>query len=178
MLAFTFRSYFVNLPLMQGVFFGSDGFLGTRASFLLDVVALAMIGVLAVLGLSIYLVRYRARYALHKRIQLALASALLVVVGLFEAEMRLHGWRQRAEPSPYYETWVMPSLLVHLAFSVSTCLLWTAVIVAALRKFDRQAYPGPHSASHRFWGRLAALDMLCTAVSGWAFYWLAFVARA
>src|SRR5579863_724866 len=46
--------------------------------------------------------------------------------------------------------------------------------VAAIRA---QPMSGPHSASHRFWGRLAALDMLCTAVSGWTFYWLAFVAR-
>lgn len=162
---------------MHGVFFGSDGFLGTRASLLLDVVAIAMIGVLALLGLSVFHVRYRARYTLHKRIQLALAAALLVVVGLFETEMRLHGWRQRAEPSPYYQTWVMPSLLVHLGFSVSTCLLWAAVIVRALKRFGHPACPGPHSASHRFWGRLAALDMLFTALSGWVFYWLAFVAK-
>lgn len=156
--------------------FGRDGFLGTRASFLLDVVVVAMVGVLALLALSVYLVRYRGQYTLHKRIQLTLAAALIVVVGLFEAEMRLYGWRGRAESSPYYATWVFPSLTVHLCFSVSTCVLWAGVVVAALRKFDRPARPGPHSATHRLWGWLAAIDMLCTAISGWIFYWLAFAA--
>ncbi|MGH7139597.1 MAG: DUF420 domain-containing protein [Pirellulales bacterium] len=162
---------------MLGFLFGSDGFLGTRASLLLDVVAVAMVGVLALLAFSIYLVRYRAQYTLHKRIQLALAVALVIVVGLFETEMRLYGWRSRAESSPYFATWVMPSLAIHLCFSLSTCLLWTVVIVAALRKFDRTAKPGTHSRRHRFWGRIAAIDMLCTAISGWVFYWLAFAAR-
>lgn len=143
---------------------------------MIDVVVVAMIAVLILLGLSIALVRYRKRYLLHKRIQLALAAALVVVVALFEAEMRLVGWRWRAESSPFYDTWVMPVLAVHIAFAASTLVLWTKVIVGALRRFDRVPQPGPHSASHRFWGRLAALDMLGTAVSGWGFYWLAFVA--
>lgn len=143
---------------------------------MLDVVASAMVGVLALLAFSLWLARYRGRYRLHKQVQLVLAAGLLLIVGLFETEMRLHGWRARAESSPFYGTWVMPSLIAHLVFSISTCLLWTAVIVAALRKFGRIPQPGPHSARHRFWGRLAALDMLCTAISGWIFYWLAFVA--
>jgi putative membrane protein len=161
---------------MLNVHFGSDGFLGTRASLMLDVVAIAMVAVLALLAGSVWLVHYRRRYRLHKQIQLVLAAALLIVVGLFETEIRIHGWRSRAESSPYYSTCVMPALAVHLGFSTSTCLLWAAVMVAALRKFGRAPQPGPHSAAHRFWGRLAALDMLCTAVSGWIFYWLAFVA--
>ncbi|HQU42774.1 MAG: hypothetical protein B7Z73_04230 [Planctomycetia bacterium 21-64-5] len=163
---------------MDGPYSGFDGFLGTRASLMLDVVVVAMVGVLVLLGLSIYLVRYRRRYVWHKRLQLLLVAALLVVVALFEADMRINGWRARAESSPYYDSLVMPALTLHLAFSVSTCLLWGWVTVGALRKFDRPPQPGPHSSSHCLWGRLAALDMLCTAVSGWAFYWLAFAATA
>ncbi|HWB13484.1 MAG TPA: DUF420 domain-containing protein [Pirellulales bacterium] len=154
----------------------SAGFLGTRASFMIDLVSVAMIGVVVLLGLSIALVRYWKCYALHKRIQLALAIALLLLVALFEAEMRIVGWRFRAESSPFYETLVMPVLAVHIAFAASTVALWAKVIVSALLKFEHGPVPGLHSANHRFWGRLAALDMLCTAVSGWTFYWLAFVA--
>ena len=155
---------------------GIDGFLGTRASLMLDVVVLAMVGVLALLAFSIFLVRNRARYAWHKRVQLLLVSALVIVVAMFEADMRLNGWRSRAQSSPYFQTLVMPALSVHLVFSVSTCLLWGWVTVGALRKFDSPPRPGPHSRSHRFWGWLAAADMFCTAISGWAFYWLAFAA--
>lgn len=144
---------------------------------MVDVVVVAMLGVLATLAVSVWLVRSRKCYALHKQIQLALALALLSVVALFEAEVRINGWRGRAETSPYYNSLVMPVLAVHLVFSISTCLIWLKVIVDALRKYDNPPRPGPHSASHRFWAWLAAIDMVGTAVSGWTFYWLAFAAR-
>lgn len=161
---------------MEGSYPGIDGFLGTRASLMLDVVALAMVGVLPLLGLSVYLVRYRSRYVMHKRLQLSLALALLVVVALFEADMRVNGWRERAASSPFYDTGVMPALRTHLVFSITTSVLWILVTVRALRRFDRSPRPGAHSASHRFWGWLAAIDLLLTAVTGWLFYWLAFAA--
>ena len=81
--------------------FGADGFLGTRASLMLDVVVLAMLVVVPALALSVYLVMFRRQYTWHKRIQLVLGMALLVTVVAFEADMRIGGWRHRAEPSPY-----------------------------------------------------------------------------
>jgi len=160
---------------------GLDGFLGSRASFMLDVVALAMVGVLPVLGWSIYLVKYRAQYALHKKLQLSLGIVLLITVALFEVDMRINGWRHRAAASPFSgqegtTDWVLVALGVHLCFAVTTAVLWVIVIVQALRHFAKPPVPGPHSVWHRRFGKLAAIDMLCTAVTGWIFYWLAFVA--
>ena len=89
---------------------GIDGFLGTRASLMLDVVFVSVIAVIPLLLWSISLVRYRQNYRLHKRIQVMLGLVLLVAVTLFEVDMRfLTDWRQRAQPSPYYATWVFPS---------------------------------------------------------------------
>ena len=158
-----------------------DGFLGTRASLMLDVVVVAMVVLLPVLGSSIYLVKVRRQYLWHKRIQLTLGAVLLVTVSAFETEMRIHGWRDRAAASPYLghdgsTDWVARALAVHLFFSVTTSLLWLAVIYRALRNFPKPPQPGAHSAWHRRFGWLAAIDMACTAVTGWIFYWLAFVA--
>jgi uncharacterized membrane protein YozB (DUF420 family) len=36
--------------------------------------------------------------------------------------------------------------------------------------------PGPHSPAHRRVAPIAAAGMFCTAVTGWLFYYLAFVA--
>jgi len=160
--------------------FGADGFLGTRASLMLDVVALAMLVVVPVLCLSVYLVKYRRQYALHKTIQLALGSALLVTVVLFEADMRLGGWRHRAEASPFAGAdgstdWVSVSLAIHLCFAVTSAVLWIVVIARALRNFPSPPVPSAHSAWHRRYGMAAAIDMVCTAVTGWIFYYLAFV---
>jgi uncharacterized membrane protein YozB (DUF420 family) len=158
-----------------------DGFLGTRASLMLDVVALAMAALLPLLGLSIYLVKYRGQYALHKKMQLTLGAVLLVTVALFEAEMRIYGWRDRAAVSPFAGghgafDWISASLVVHLFFAVSAAVLWVLVIVRAVRNFARPPRPGPHSAWHRRFAKLAAAAMVCTALTGWIFYWLAFVA--
>jgi hypothetical protein len=106
---------------------------------------------------------------------------LLVTVVLFEADMRVHGWRDRAAASPYngHEgaiDWVTTSLGVHLFFSITAALLWVVVIARALASFPSPPAPAPHSAWHRRYGWLAAIDMACTAVTGWIFYWLAFVA--
>jgi putative membrane protein len=158
-----------------------DGFLGTRASLMLDVVALAMVALVPVLTYSIYQVKFRRRYALHKAIQLTLGGVLLVAVTLFEIDVRLHGWRHRAAASPYSShegstDWVMLVLSIHLFFAVTSAVLWVLVIYRALRNFPNPPQPGPHSAWHRRWAMIAAIDMTCTAVTGWVFYWLAFVA--
>lgn len=157
-----------------------DGFLGTRASLMLDVVFLAMFAVLPLMGWAIWLAK-RGRYAAHKRLQLTLAATLLFAVTLFEADMRLHGWRPRAVASPYYGAegawgWVDRVLAVHLVFAVTTTVLWLLVVVRALREFPAPPAPDAHSGWHRRWAKLAALDMTATSVTGWLFYYLAFVA--
>jgi putative membrane protein len=161
---------------------GLPGFLGTRGSLMLDLVVVAMAVILPVLAWSVWLVRYRRRYELHKRVQTVLALVLLVTVLLFEIDMRVNGWRDRAEASPYYATAseglspVFLTLYVHLIFATTTAVLWSVVTIQAWRRFPSPALPGAHSGNHRLWGRIAALDMVATAVTGWVFYWLAFVA--
>ena len=83
-------------------FNGLNGFLGYRGSLMLDVVFLAMFAVVPVMFWSIYQVRYHRRYALHKTTQLILAAVLLVAVTLFEIEMRINGWMDRAVPSRFW----------------------------------------------------------------------------
>ena len=178
---------------------GFNGFLGTRASLMLDIVFVAMFAVLVVLTISIYLVRSRRQYAWHKRLQLTLGGVLLLTLALFEIDMRLHGWRERAAASPYYAPieqpgpllstlcikvlgqpavpgWVFLSLAIHLFFAVTTTLIWIWVIVRAVLYFPIPAKPCAHSANHKFWGWIAAVDMGLTALTGWIFYLLAFVA--
>jgi uncharacterized membrane protein YozB (DUF420 family) len=156
---------------------GINGFLGTRASLMLDVVFLAMFLVLPVLGVSIAMVRFRKNYAWHKRAQLILAAVLLLAVAAFEIDMQLvSGWRDRAEPSPFWKTGVMTGLYVHLVFSISTFFLWLYVVTGALRNIPRPPRPSAYSRRHTLWARLAAIDLVFTALTGWAFYWLAFVA--
>jgi len=166
---------------------GLDGFLPWRGSLMLDVVFLAMFLVIPVLAWSIRQAK-AGRYLLHKRVQLVLAVVLLAAVGAFEIDMQLFTeWRDRAAGwpgrpgSPYYDKatdggLAVYALWVHLLFAVSTAVLWVYVIVQALRKFPSPPQPGPHSGSHVRWARVAAWDMFLTALTGWVFYYLAFIA--
>lgn len=156
---------------------GIDGFLGTRAPLMLDVVFLAMFAVVIVLAWSIFQVKIRRRFELHKWTQIALGSILLVVIILFEVDIRLHGWEDRAagKIGGHPSSIVVAALYVHLIFAVSTVILWPITIGLALTNFSNPPAPGPHSRIHIPLARTAAADMLLTAITGWIFYWLAFV---
>jgi len=113
--------------------------------------------------------------------------------------MRVNGWKDRAVASRFYSAmpepgWLLstfyvkvlgrthvPGLVftalgIHLVFAVTTTLLWIGVIVQALRRFPKPPAPNEYSGTHKFWAWLAALDMGMTALTGWIFYLLAFVA--
>ena len=161
---------------------GLSGFLPGRASLSLDLIVVAMLFVLVALGFSVYSVRWRYRYRRHKFIQLATAASLVMLLLLFEVDIHfIDDWTLRADASPYFEAatrtgLVVYALAVHLVFATTTLVLWLVVIGAALTKFPAPPCAGDHSRFHRRWGRIAAIDMVLTTLTGWFFYWLAFVA--
>jgi putative membrane protein len=149
----------------------------TRASLMLDVVFVAMFLVVPLMAWGINLAKM-GKFRQHKQVQLTLAIILLVAVGAFEVDMRFFtDWEQLAKPSTYYESgWVHRSLYIHLAFAIPTLLLWIVVTVGALRNFPTPLRPAGHSHLHKKLGKLAAVGMTGTAVTGWIFYYLGFIA--
>jgi uncharacterized membrane protein YozB (DUF420 family) len=148
---------------------------------MLDLVFVAMLAVVPMLFISRFVVRSKKAYATHKWIQLALAAVLLLAVLAFEVEMRLHGWRHLAAQSRFWvdgawNDWIDYSLIIHLLFAIPTPFLWGWLIYRAWQKFPSPPSPSEHSRFHRTWGRIAMASMIMTAVTGWCFYWLAFVA--
>jgi uncharacterized membrane protein YozB (DUF420 family) len=147
-----------------------------RASFMLDLVSVAMVFVLPVLTWSLYNARVRRSYRLHKRIQVSTGVALLLVVIAFEIEVRMNGWRHLATASPYYDTWLFPFLYFHLFCAISTTLLWIYTLVSALKRMPTPTPTPQRAGNHRRIGWIAAGFMYTTAFTGWTFYWMAFVA--
>lgn len=155
----------------------NQGLLPTRGSVMLDFVFLAMFVIVLVLGVSIYLVRYRRLFELHKQIQVTTGIVLLVVVVAFEVDIRFYtDWQALAAPSSLSAETIRRLLWIHLFFAVPTPFLWVFVIWHGLTKFPRPATPGPYSRTHIFWGWLAVIGMVLTAITGWIFYYAAFVA--
>lgn len=158
-------------------FSGIDGFFGTRASLMMDLMVLVMALVTVVLVWSVYQVKVRRRFGLHRRVQIPLGLGLLVAVVLFELDVRLNGWEERAAGVVGGEASgaVWTALAIHLVFAVFSVLLWPVVIVRAVRNFGNPPQPGGHSAWHRRWAPVAAVGMILTAVTSWVFYAVAFV---
>jgi uncharacterized membrane protein YozB (DUF420 family) len=162
---------------VPAAFPGVDGFLGTRASLGMDVVLVGLLALLPVLAWSVHLVRHRRDYAGHRRLQLLIAALLAAAIVVFEIDVRLvSDWRLRAAASPWWPAGVWTALAVHLVFAVSTFVLLVWVLVEAVQRFPKPPAPGGHGPRHRTMARLAAVDLVATAVTGSVFYWLAFVA--
>lgn len=160
----------------------ADGFLGYGASLMLDVVVCALALVVPTLAFSLFAVKVRRKFLLHRNLQLLLGALLLVTVGLFETDMQLHGgWEdilRRARPSLSAEKLetVRTALAVHLVFAVSTVLLWPVTLVLAWRRFPQPPGPAAHSPLHKKLGWLSTIDITLTSITGLWFYYLAFVA--
>lgn len=154
-----------------------SGFLGTPASIMLDVVVCSLALVVPALLWSVYLARIRRAYLLHKRVQLVLGVVLLVVVVLFEVDMRMQGgfW-EMAKESAYYQTAFLRNLLgVHLFFSISTVMLWAVTYATALKFFPSPPRPNSFSPKHRIMAWIAVVDMVATVVTGLMVYYYGFM---
>jgi len=161
-----------------------DGFLGFRASFMLDFVVVALILIVPVLVFSLAAVKFRRGYVLHRNLQLILGAVLLVAVGLFEIDLQFiqGGWlnvvaKREVPLTDSQLDFVRTVLRVHLVFAISTPLLWAATIILALRRFPNPPLPGAHSRLHSRLGWISTIDIVLTSVTGLVFYYFAFVAR-
>lgn len=152
-----------------------------RGSLTLEAIVVTMFVVTISLALSIATARFGRRYRLHRAMQIGLTVCLAVALAAFEADMRfVTDWRALAEESPWFErgtfSVVHAALAVHLCFAIPTPFIWTTTLVLALRRFGPNVRPGAHSRSHRRWGWISATMMTLTALTGWLFFYLAFVA--
>lgn len=160
----------------------SDGFLGYKASVMLDVVVCALIVVVPLLVYSLYVVKVQKNYLLHRNLQILLGVLLLVAVGLFEVDIRLQGGigrilEKRDVPLTSEQSRFFYALLyyIHLPSAISTVVLWIGTLTLALRNMPSPPAPCPHSRVHKRLGWLSALDITLTAVTGLMVYYFGFM---
>jgi uncharacterized membrane protein YozB (DUF420 family) len=158
----------------------SDGFLGYKASLMLDVVVCALAIVVPTLLVSLFAVKVRHNYRLHKALQITLGLVLLVAVGLFEIDMRVQGGidgilAKRPRPlTPAERNFFDKLLYVHLFFAVSTVVLWATTLTLALKRIPNPPAPCEHSGLHRRLGWLSAADITLTSLTGLMVYYYGF----
>jgi len=158
----------------------SDGFLGYRTSFMLDLVACALVVIVPLLMYSLYVVKYRRKYVQHRNLQVSLGAILMVTVFLFEIDLQWvqGGWENvvaKREISTEQLTIARTTLHWHLLFAISTPFLWCATLIYAFKRFESPPQPGKHSRLHKTLGWLSTIDITLTSVTGLLFYYLAFM---
>ena len=148
-----------------------QGFLGTRADILVDIVVVSLAVILPLLGLALWWVQ-RGEYRRHRNLMVTLGATLAIVVTLFEIDIRLAGgFFVLAAESSYAGTALLTaSVYIHLVLAVSTALLWAVLIVTSLRRFPSPPEPGEYSMSHKRLGRLGMVGMALTGVTGLELY--------
>jgi uncharacterized membrane protein YozB (DUF420 family) len=116
-------------------------------------------------------------YTLHRNVQVALFLVLLVVVILFELDLRaLGGIFKAVEQSRYAGTaWLNGMIYFHTLCAISTSLLWILLVAISLLKFPRPPKPNSFSKWHIIFGRIGMIDMLLSAVTGVILYFAGFV---
>ena len=145
-----------------------DGFLGTDAPLVLDLIVVVLALAIPLLVFSIGAAS-RGAHRVHKAIQITLTVVLAIALIGFELQVQQSGWEEMtnfAAQPPSRQNHLTFALGVHLLFAISTPFLW----IAAMSATDR-------GRSHRVLGRLAAADLCLTALTGWYWYYVAFVSR-
>ena len=152
------------------------GFLGTRADLLFDLIIVSILFITPTILFSWSQAR-KGRYLRHKRLQILLTLILTVVLILFEMNLKAKGGIfVLTRESRFSETWVLPTaLFVHLFFAISTAVIWVSLLISSLLIFPHPPTPNAFSSSHRFWGRIAILDLILTAVTAVILYAVGFV---
>lgn len=156
------------------------GFLPTsrESTLVFDVLSLWTLGLVAVLTWSFYVVRYKGGYSLHKTLQLYLTGALVFALFWHAVNPWLDPlWLDRVLQSPYQQRGLLaPALLIHRVISYVCCVAWLWTVVYALHGFASPPTPGKFSRDHTRVALLAAASVYATALTGWIYYWMAFVA--
>lgn len=150
------------------------GFLGTNAPFMMDLVMVALLVINPALFWSIKQAKL-GRYELHKKVQITLATVLLISVVLFELEIRLANGIVNIIGEEKFTTTFQSVLYVHIFFSVTTTILWAVVTIKAIKLYTPQGFPDHYVKTHKTMGFLGALDLVLTTITGYAVYYLGFL---
>jgi hypothetical protein len=116
-------------------------------------------------------------YTLHRNVQVILFLVLLVVVILFELDLRaLGGIFKAVEQSRFAGTgWLNGLIYFHTLCAITSSLLWILLVGILLLKFARPPKPNAFSKWHILFGRIGMIDMLLSAGTGVILYFAGFV---
>ena len=152
-----------------------NGFLGTRADLLMDVILIAVLAVPPLLLYSFSKVQ-RQKHSTHARMQWGLFLTVLIAVILFETNIRLSGGSGALlKDSSLAQTGYFKILLfIHITVAVITYGTWGTWLLISGKKWNLKELPGGFSVNHRKVGKLIFTGACFTSISGLFVYIIGF----
>lgn len=152
-----------------------DGFFGTRANILGDIVLVATLATPFLLMHSFRIARRREADR-HRRFQLVLLGVLLCAIVLFEVDVRMAsaGGGLMKDSSWAGTTTLRVLTLGHVLGAVATFAGWLALTIMSVKRF-RATLPGAFSKRHRSLGKAVFWGSVYTAVTAVGMYVMGFI---
>jgi hypothetical protein len=146
-----------------------EGFLGTRADFIVDTVMVVSAALPFLLYLAIRLAK-KEQYEKHKWAQIALFTFVNILVVILELDIRFGGLDAVIAQSHYYNTSTLATIfLIHIFFAISSTLFWFWLIFVSVKR-----YPVHFRFPHKKYAIIVFIDIVLTTITGWILYALVF----
>jgi putative membrane protein len=117
----------------------------------------------------------RRRYLAHRNLQTATLLLILILIVLFELNIRLSGgtstFLAKSSVNPHF---LRVFLRFHIVVATITAIVWTTLVVRSWRRFRREL-PGSFSRAHRRWGWITFGGVFVLSSTGCALYVMLFV---
>ena len=153
-----------------------QGFFGTRADLMMDIVIVAFMIIMPILFVSWRKARAN-NYATHSKIQIGLSIVLAIAVILFETDLKLSGgMAELTKDSVYFDTntlnyWMWGHTLV----AIITTLLWIVLMTLSIKKFKLPPKTNAFRNVHRPLGFTTMAFMYATGLSSFPLYYYGFM---
>lgn len=146
-----------------------NGFLGTSAPLMMDIIVVSLTLIVPCLAYSIRLAK-AGNIKAHRVFQIVLSAILLFAVTLFELEMQWVGGIESIMEKDRYTTPFRIYLWIHISISISTIIVWGITAYKALKAYDGEHLAVNHRALHRKLGWASTLLLLLTSLTGLGVY--------
>ncbi len=148
----------------------TEGFLGTRADIIIDVV-MTVSGFLPALMMFTFYLAAKGKYQLHRNMQLALLLIVTVLVVSLEVDVRSGALQAAAAMSAYHDTSILRLLfIIHLIFAITSFVGWIWLVIKSSKIYPKRF----GTFNHKKWGKILFVDIVLTVITGWMMYLMVF----
>ena len=151
-----------------------DGFFGTRADLIIDVVVV-MFALWPFILLAVIRLASKGKYRVHRNLHFLVFLCALVLVLALEIDLRFSDLLVEIRQSSIYSSALAKSIFaLHLVVAIFTFVSWVTLLIRSTKRYKKQL-PGKFTRQHKFWGKVVVVGLTLTSITGIALYIIVFV---